>query len=387
MLLDNKAHQIIKKSFFASLAILSAFTVLSCSALEMRDCTDDGSDTQTIDESEEHLLSQAIKKNAVEAAPETEISPEDDTSMKTSFTFCGRVGISDSIISDAASRAHNGKDYSFLRMYTGVYNFVTAADVALCSYQSIVSEGASSVQPIESVAAINDLGIDIINTVNASDISDYLKEYQISELDNKGNITIHNINGLDVGYLTLGGNSSELSYSSDNLNEKIENVASSSDVVIVFVNPDNDMERSEYYSVIKKIAEAGADIIIGNKDELDGIEWIENDDGSRSLAVYSLGNLLCTSDKNSGILGGILDFTVSHGNGKIELTDVTFTPTVIHYTIDADNKECGFQVFELEKYSDDMAEIHALGGVTKADLIEDVRSVISDEFLSSAFID
>ena len=63
---------------------------------------------------------------------------------------------------------------------------------------------------------------------------------------------------------------------------------------------------------MKKIAEAGADIIVGNGDNIGKIEWIDTGDGTLTLAAYSLGNILSPADDAQSLYGGILNLSVEY---------------------------------------------------------------------------
>ena len=368
------------KSILKSAALLlsSVMLLTSCVKIEMRDSSVED-DIAEAEESTQLMLSPASKKYSVESAPETESKTEEKPEV-IKFTFCGDISIGEDILTDAANRATDGKSYSFLKMYTGVYNAVSLADVAVCSYYPVYNDDGKPVStPIESVGAVYDMGVDIVNTNKSAGISEYLSEYEITELGKESEATVIEYGGMNFAYLTLGGDDSSLSYKGSEYVSEIEYAEFVSDLSVVIVNWENGTTESEMKTVSQKIAEAGADIIVGNGSELCGIEWIDTGDGTLTLAAYSLGNLLADGDSTSELCGGILEFSVCYTSENIELSGVMLTPTFIHYTAESD--VAGYQVFTLDSYNDELAATHAVEGINMDTVKSFVQGKIAAEFL------
>ncbi len=154
-----------------------------------------------------------------------------------------------------------------------------------------------------------------------------------------------------------------------------------SDIVIVFVDWEENTAEKDKAAVMRKIAEAGADIIVGNGDNIGKIEWIDTGDGTLTLAAYSLGNILSTADDAQSLYGGILNLSVEYGDGSIELSNVSLIPTVTHYVANESEEVSGYQVFTFDAYNDELAGSHAVSDITMDKLKNSVKSVVSEDFL------
>lgn len=94
--------------------------------------------------------------------------------------------------------------------------------------------------------------------------------------------------------------------------------------------------NSEQKELAKKLADWGADIIIGTHPHvLQTFEWVDKEDGGRALVMYSLGNFLSAQAKLPQLIGGIGQVgvvkTVDNGKTVIELEEPSFIPTYNKY--------------------------------------------------------
>ena len=368
----NKCKKILSVVLSAVLLGSSA----SCVKIEMRN-----SDINSIEKEAEtsetapQMLMQATRKNAVESIP---VEIEEETTPVVpketlAISVCGDIIVDNSIISDAANRAGDGQSYSFLRMYTRIYSTLSSADLSLCSYKE--AEDVDS--PIESVGALYDLGIDAVNTGSAKDISSYLEEYNLYDINENSDSILINEGDLAIASLSL----SEKDCMGDKYKSDIEYADFMSDIVIVFVDWEENTAEKDKAAVMRKIAEAGADIIVGNGDNIGKIEWIDTGDGTLTLAAYSLGNILSTADDAQSLYGGILNLSVEYGDGSIELSNVSLIPTVTHYVASESEEVSGYQVFTFDAYNDELAGSHAVSDITMDKLKNSVKSVVSEDFL------
>ena len=155
-----------------------------------------------------------------------------------------------------------------------------------------------------------------------------------------------------------------------------------SDVVVVSVTWD--AENNNRRPIAMQLAEAGADVIVGNGTKLEKAEWLDTEDGTKTFVAYSLGNLLSDGDTRAGIVSGVLTMqVVANSDGSISLSDTEIHPIVTHFT-DAGN---GYQVMEMEQYSNELAAIHMIKGLTQTSLREEVGKVISSDFLPAELTD
>lgn len=162
-----------------------------------------------------------------------------------------------------------------------------------------------------------------------------------------------------------------------------------SDVCVVNVHWGNEYthtptDRQRYLA--QKMSEWGADIIIGHHPHvIQPIEYIEREDGSRTLVAYSLGNFISAQDRAARMIGGMLDLdvTVDFETGKTEITRCEFVPIITHY-------DRGFRNNRLYAFADYTEELAAAHGVRayspefSLDYIrQTVESVIGAEFLGA----
>ena len=76
--------------------------------------------------------------------------------------------------------------------------------------------------------------------------------------------------------------------------------------------------------------------------------------------IYSLGNFLSAQDSALSMLGGLASWNmIKDGEtGEISIEDVSFMPTVTHFTSGFQN----FKVYALKDYTDELAQAHGLNG-------------------------
>ncbi len=366
----------VKRNLLLLAGIISALSLTSCVEIEMREADLYTKETGETEEAAVRMLAPAERENTVGSAPETEAEEEPEELTKVHMSFAGRITTDEKVITDAANRASDGKSYSFLKMYTGAYNSVNSADLSACTYASAKDEdGENIAPPVESIGALYDMGLDMVNTSSEVEIGGYLSDYDMVELGSESEAVFENINGLNFAFLSVGGKS-PVAATGESMKSEVEYADFQSDVVVVYVNWDEGAKSADMKKISYDIASAGADIIIGNGSTLGGVEWVDTGDGTLTLAAYSLGNLIGTSESIEGLLGGILEFDVTSNGESIEISGVSLAPTVVQYTADG-----GYQVFGLRDYSDELSEKHAMDGVTKNRLASVVKKAVSAEFL------
>ncbi len=366
---------------------LPLLTFSSCGIIEMRDSY---VETEKGEANTDLLLAPAERKNEVEIKveeePEIAVAKETAKTVVT-FTAAGAIRIDDAIIEDAANRASDGNTYSFLKMYSGIYRDIRDADVALGSYPAASSpcgsEDKTHTTPIESLAALSELGFTVLDTSGEEGESerypDDMLEYGIGNIHSSltGDEAIYTVeqDGITIAFLAADDTLA------NGLSENIEYADFMSDIVVVSLNWSDGASVSDKQKTAAVIAEAGADIIIGSGDTLGGVEWIDTEDGTMTLVVYSLGNFVATSEKMDNLYGGILSLDITLSEGVISLENVCVDPIIIYYTsyYTSDNKN--YQLFELSEYSEDISATHAVENFSVAYIKEAIYSLIPDAFL------
>lgn len=135
------------------------------------------------------------------------------------------------------------------------------------------------------------------------------------------------------------------------------------------------------------MAEAGVDVIIGHHPHvIEPIEWLEREDGGRTLCIYSLGNLVSEMANSPNMVGGFVKFDIVVENGSAPFIDeVKFIPTIFHFGMNYFSTHLYF----MEDYTEELASKHGTriyGSThshtyTYADFKNLVKKVIAPEFL------
>lgn len=367
-------------------AVLSALlTLSSCGVLEMREAVPE------TEAASDGLLSQSRR-----SADEEEKSPglqlyttpqEEEESPRLTFAFAGDILIDTFIISDAAKKAGEGQNYSFLRTVSGVYRMLESADVTV-GYDSSATHPKGDTDPThrtpaEALETLSNAGYDILNTLDGGNASDLLADCGIrslSTLEGGENAVVISEHGIEVALLTVGGSAYPIG--SEDVNRQITECAEENDLVIVMADWNEGMTSGEQCAAAYYMAEAGADVIIGTGTTVGAVDWLNKIDGSESLAVYSLGSLLSTSPYYENLTGGILTFTAERrSSGKVAVKDVTLTPTFTHM----EKGRSEVQVFPLASYRDELAKVHYIGGLSAETLFSYVKSVVPAVYLPKEY--
>jgi poly-gamma-glutamate synthesis protein (capsule biosynthesis protein) len=178
--------------------------------------------------------------------------------------------------------------------------------------------------------------------------------------------------------------------------EDIQNAQEQADVVIVFPHwgTEYQITPSSYQKQFaEEMTEAGADLIIGTHPHVpQPVEWVESENGNRSLCYYSLGNYVSTQKEELTMLEEMawVNFHVTENLfGDIVQKDVEISadntgviPLVCQYkssSLRFDN------VYLLEDYTEELAAkhgIHGFGGVNlKKSNLESYAEEIFGDFI------
>lgn len=363
---------------------LSMLSFSSCNVIEMRDAVEE---TTKGEASTTMMLAPAERANDVEIRTEDTVSDVVEAEQKKTLSFAatGDIRIDESMIADAANRASEGSTYSFLKIYSGVYRAVHDADVAVGRYSAAAApyDCADKTQrtPIESLAALSELGFEALDTTGAelsSRYADDMAEYGIVDLHSSqtGEPSVYTVDrdGVTVAFLATDGIVKET------MTDDIAYAEEVADVVVVSADWQDGMSIEDKRSLALTMAEAGADIIVGSGETLEGVEWLHVGDDEPTLAVYSLGNFVATADSADELCGGILSLDITLCNGELSLENVSVDPIIIHYNKSIRN----YQIFELCSYTDEISATHGVEGVDVSSLKEKMCSLL-DGFLPSDF--
>lgn len=412
-----------KTSFF--IAALLAFSVFTgCSKVnEAVPAELVLSDTVTVT-SEETTTTTAVTTE--ETVTETTVPPEHYETV--SFSAVGDNLIHSSIYKQAANRSESG-GYDFLYAYQNVTDLVETADIAVINQETLICNDKfepSTYPCFNSPAALGDfmikMGFDVFTMANNHTLDkgtdglsaclDYWESKGDSvtvagayrNAEDKANIRTNEYNGITFSYLSyteslnglsLPGGSELIIGDANDIDGVIADIKAAkevSDVCIVALHwgVENSDVISDYQrDYAKKIAEAGADIIIGNHPHvLRDIEMIEREDGSEALCAYSLGNFISAQSVGQNLIGGVLQFNVTalvsdsgeRSDERPVITDVKLIPIVTHY----DTNYANVRIYKLSDYTPELASSHGVRAFSKFsyDYIFDVlEKNINEEYL------
>lgn len=350
------------------------------------------------------LTEETVPVSETASAAETTVTePVDPNVLTVSFAVTGDNLIHSSIYEQAKKRA--GDDgYDFTYAYERVVPIIKEADVAVINQETLICNDIfepSTYPMFNSPTALGDhmldIGFDVFTIANnhtldkgteglsaCLDYWDSRPEATVCgayrNIEDKENIRVENFGGIDFSFLSytehLNGLSlpagSELIIGNLNDIEAIEaDIAAAkeiSDVCVVALHwgvEDSDVISDYQRSIAKRLAEAGADIIIGNHPHvLRGIEEIECEDGSVTLCAYSLGNFISAQSVGQNLIGGVLKFDVSLKKDRTEapvIENIELVPIITHY----DGKYKAVRIYPLDQYTRELAESHGVKTMSK----------------------
>ncbi len=315
--------------------------------------------------------------------------------------------IHSSIYKQAAARA-GGAGYDFEYAYKNVETLIRRADMAVINQETLIcgddyepSTYPRFNSPPELGDHMLDIGFDVFTIANnhtldkdADGLSACLDYWDSREnavvcgayrnAEDRADIRTADFGGITFSFLSytesLNGlrlpAGSELSigdaYDIDTMLEEIAAANEISDVTVVALHwgVENSEIISDYQrTTAKQLADAGADIIIGNHPHvLRDIEEIEREDGSVALCAYSLGNFISAQSVGQNLIGGILKFDVSIRTDENAAPDeqpiignIELIPIITHY----DGNYHDVRIYPLSEYTRELAESHGVKSMSK----------------------
>lgn len=343
------------------------------------------------------------------------------TNNRVSFVAVGDNLMHKSLIDSA----YNGKSYDFMSYYQNVKSDIEKADLSFVNQETILGGkdlGYSGYPlfntPDEMAETLHDVGFDVVNgaTNHAFDMKekgikhslDVFQNYQdmayiglYQSQDDYEHITVINKNHIRIAFLSYNqytnGNSvphhyTYHSFDKEQMKNDIEKAKEVSDVIVVSCHwgKEYDIQPNAFQKEYAQfLADQGVDVIIGTHSHtLQPIEWIEGENGHKTLVAYSLGNFISGMTEKETQLGGMLSFDFVKDDDKVQIENVTLTPLVNHYNVK--NKKqllstrYGFTVYRLKDYTEELASQHGLNGykeitISKEDMIEKVYQRINED--------
>ena len=367
---------------------LAVLMLSSCGLIEMREAMLEYPETNN---TADGLLTPAAR--SVEDAEEriTEFvytdEPEATGPEPVTFTLAGDILVDTFIISDGARRAGEGQSYSFVRMLSGIYRDLSAADIT-AGFDTTAARPKNDLDkshkiPEEMVAVLAEAGYDVLDTLAWDDPNGMLGHYGITSLSTSakdGGILILKEKGLVFAICAAGGEAFPIGDEATLSN--IAKAADQAELVIVLADWDDGMTHDEQCAAAYYMAEAGADVVVGTGETVGPVDRLATLRGTSCLVAYSLGSILSTGKTWEGLLGGILTFTATpDSEGHYTVGDPILTPTVVHFSAAKQD----YQIFPLSGYNDDLAALHGVSGFTAEGLKGYIRTVIPAEYLPQEF--
>lgn len=352
--------------------------------------------------------------------PENNTSEAAEPFSRVSVVAVGDNLIHDTIYEQAAARSSSGYDFSIA--YEKVADRIGSADLAILNQETIISteHNVSSYPQFNSPTEVGDemikIGFDVFNisTNHSLDCGEKGLVSAINFWKTKGKLTtgaylnaqeadkivMNEVNGIKFAYLGFTESTNGLSLPDDSevilvrasdeqfLMQKIQRAKKEADVVIVnahwgveYTHEPSDEQKA----LAEKLALWGADIIIGTHPHvIQPVEYIENEDGRKTLVAYSLGNFISAQNRGARMLGGMLNFDVVKNNttGKISLENVKFNGTVTHYGQNCSN----VRVYPLADYTAELADSHGVKSKTPDFSLKYIYDIL-DEVIDDQFLD
>lgn len=338
----------------------------------------------------------------VSREPEVSSEPEPVVPDPVSIHILGAGDnlIHSTLYKQANARAGGGNDYDFSPVYERIASLVEAADVAVVNQETIlagdeleVSDYPNFCSPTQVGDQLIKIGFDVFTQGNNHVLDkgqkgmdaalrywDKQKDKGIEAIglykndEDMQNIRIVEREGIKTAHIgvttmTNGipmpkGTSNRLIMADDEelIQQLIEKAEGMADVVVVSVhwgNENTNTPTKEQKNLAKKMSDWGADIIFGNHAHtLQPVEYLEREDGTRSVVIYAMGNLVSAQSDPMNMIHGFLDVTVTKNfeTKETEITDVKLIPSVTHYDSGYKNN----RLYLLSEYTEKLASSHGV---------------------------
>lgn len=383
----------------------------------------DDSQTNPVTTEEENTTALPDETTSLPADSIQAEQPAPTPEYRVSFIGAGDNIIYYGNVRDAASCAQaDGRTYNFQPIYSDVATLVESADVAFINQETLMCGDGYAFSYYPRFNGPQDLGYDLAEI--GFDVVNIANNHMLDKGSDGLAATIDFWNSME-GITLIGGYCDEDDY------ENIRTVTSS-DICIAFLSytfttngltlpsssalvvpyPEDDTvisqlaraneiadyvivsvhwgdentftPNSEQRSFAELLAENGADAIIGHHPHvIQPIEWIEREDGTRTLCVYSLGNFVAEMARDYNMLGGLISFDIVKHGEQVYTENVEFIPTVYYFTTSFYQNH----VYPMTDFTDALAETHGLAyygrSLSLTTLKRYLNETIADEFLAA----
>lgn len=397
------------------------FTILLCSScLFVRV----GEESSSLSQSEVQETVVQISSALPEPSPSSEpVEPSVPDPVTVRLKAVGDNLIHSSIYEQANRRA-NGQGYDYDYAYEHVADMFSDADIASINQESVIAPAFEpSTYPLfNATPELGDLmlemGFDVFNLANNHCLDkgeagvysslDYWAErpeavttgvYRNQEDYEKiRTITAQGVTFSFIGiteltnglYLPAGSEAVVLMGSDETaIQERIRKAKEVSDICVVNIHWGNEYTHTptdRQRELAQKMSQWGADIILGHHPHvIQPIEYLEREDGSRTLVAYSLGNFISAQDSAARMIGGMLDvdITMDFETESVSITRCEFVPIITHF----DRGFANNRLYPLSEYTEELAASHGVRAYSpefsREYILKTVRNVIDAQFLEN----
>lgn len=384
-----------KKKLAVFLAVIIALDVVALAVIFLMRNTNDGLD---------------ISADPI-PGPAPTTTEEQILFSSVSFVAVGDNLIHKPIYNQAAARMTDGYDFSYA--YENFADIISAPDVAILNQETIISteHNVSTYpmfnSPVEVGEEMLELGFDVFNIATnhsidcgekglISAINFWKSKNAITcgaylDREDYSDIPTHEVNGVKIAYIGFTESTNGLSLPDDSevilvraaeetrLQQRIIDAKDVADVVIVSAHWGNEYTHEPTEAqrqLAQKLASWGADVIIGTHPHvIQPVEYIDNEDGSRTLVAYSLGNFISAQNRGPRMLGGVLNFEITKNNatGELSFENVKFSGAVTHYGQSYSN----LRIYPLSEYTEELASKHGVLSKTPDFSLQYLNDIIS----------
>ncbi|MCL2694032.1 MAG: CapA family protein, partial [Oscillospiraceae bacterium] len=355
-------------------------------------------------------------ERGAESMPEPEF-------LSVSVAAAGDNLIHSPIFNQARRRSAEAGDplgYDFLPAYANVMDLIAGHDIAIINQETLVNDAFEpSNHPLFSTpGALGDfmleMGFNVFGIANNHTLDkgvegltaslDFWRERSgravvvgaYYDEEDRADIRTKEINGVTFSFLAYTEHLNELRLPAgsplqigktgdwEQVTEEIKKAKAVSDVCVVMLHwgiENYDQIEDEQREAAQKLAEAGADIILGTHPHvLRDIEFIRRSDGTEALVVYSLANFISAQNIPQTMIGGVVTFEVAVNSitREVEIKDVLLTPTITHFDAGYSN----VRIYPLSGYDQSLASAHgvrAFGTFSLDYIYNSIRWTVSRE--------
>lgn len=173
----------------------------------------------------------------------------------------------------------------------------------------------------------------------------------------------------------------------EKITRDLEIAEQNADFTVVFMHwgTEYSLKENEYQKrLAMTMCEKGADLIMGSHPHvIEPVNWIEAENGNKSLVFYSLGNYVSRQKEAKNLLGITASVKiVKEADIKPYIAEASVMPTVTHYNVNSR----GFRVYPLKNYTDELASQHGVNQYDGKVSIERFRNIFESVFAENTEI-